>query len=135
MPNPLSLFLSRFLLPIILITLLISVPTDLIRAENFPQFYVCIENHTNNSVNYQTEWCTRAGANCSGYSTWTIPPHKKITHYGPQGSGRMDCLIYTGGSYGMAKEYNLYGDTEGCRRSSTYVIRHNNRGYLRLHKK
>jgi hypothetical protein len=122
------------LLPLALITCIILFGGTTANAQ-YPRFYVCLENSTANYVNYRVEWCTRAGSACTGSRTWTVAPYQTMEHWGPHGNGRMDVNIQTGGSGGIHMDYNLYGNDGGCSPSSTYVIRYNEKGFLRIYHK
>jgi hypothetical protein len=100
---------------------------------DYPVFYVCLVNKTNNAINYSTQWCTRSGQNCSGYRKWTLEPGMYRTHWGAPGNGRMDVKIHTGGEGGIYLDYSFNGTTDGCKTSSTYYIRYNDRGFLRIY--
>ena len=69
---------------------IIAIFSTSLATAQYPVFFVCLTNDTNIYVNYSTEWCTRAGYNCSGYRSWTIAPGDSRTHWGSPGNGRMD---------------------------------------------
>jgi len=110
---------------------LITIFSTSLATAQYPRFYVCITNGTSNYVNYSTDWCTRAGYNCTGYRQWTIAPGDTITHWGPHGNGRMDVTVHTGGPGGTWRNYTFYGSEGGC--SGSFVIRYNSRGFLRIY--
>lgn len=99
----------------------------------YPVFYVCLVNNTNNNLNYTTEWCTRAGYDCTGSRKWSIAPGTYRTHWGSPGNGRMDVKIHTGGEGGLVKTYSFNGTADSCKSNSTFHIRYNDRGFLRIY--
>lgn len=115
-------------------TTLLVVLTAVPLVAQYPRFFVCMVNNTNKYINYNTQWCTRAGSNCSGYRRWTISPNSYRRHWGAPGNGKMTVKIHTGGSGGVVRTYNFYGTTSSCRDRSTYHIRYNDRGFLRVFK-
>lgn len=116
-----------------LCTVLISFAIKPANAQQYPKFYACIANATNEYINYRTQWCTRSDKNCSSYKTWNIQPNSRRTHWGDSGVGKMRTQIHTGGGQGYHKNYAVNGTTEGCRNSSTGVIKRNDRGFLRIY--
>jgi hypothetical protein len=121
----------RILLTMIAIGLL-TVFTNVSVDAQYPHFFVCIDNQTSMTVRYSTEWCTRAGYNCTGYRLWNIAPGHRLIHEGPRGDGRMDVTIHSGGSGGTWLNYTFYGSEGGCDASSSYAIVINERGYIRI---
>jgi len=95
-------------------------------------YYFCVENQTTTTINYYTEWCTPAGFNCSGWVLWKITPGATIVHWGRPGIEAFHVRIHSGGPSGLLLNYKFYGTTEGCQKSSTAVIRYNERGFLRI---
>uniref|UniRef100_A0A7V4LCX7 Uncharacterized protein n=1 Tax=Desulfobacca acetoxidans TaxID=60893 RepID=A0A7V4LCX7_9BACT len=122
---------GRLLLLLTTVVLALSVALPL-NAE-YPVFYVCLVNKTNNNINYSTQWCTRSGHNCSGYRKWTLAPGMYRKHWGEAGNGRMDVKIHTGGEGGIVLDYSFNGTTDDCSAESTYYIRYNQRGFLRIY--
>jgi hypothetical protein len=45
----------------------------------------------------------------------------------------MDVKIHTGGDGGIVKTYSFNGTTDSCKSSSTFHIRYNDRGFLRIY--
>jgi hypothetical protein len=109
----------------------IAIFSTSLATAQYPVFYVCLTNDTNVSINYSTEWCTRAGYSCSGYRSWTIAPGDRRTHWGSPGNGRMDVRIHTGGEGGAWHNYTFYGAEDGC--DGSQHIRYNSRGFLRIY--
>lgn len=109
----------------------ITIFSTSLATAQYPVFYVCITNDTNVTINYSTEWCTRAGYNCSGYRSWSIAPGDRRTHWGSAGNGRMDVKIHTGGEGGVWLDYTFYGAADSC--EGTHYIRYNDRGFLRIY--
>lgn len=122
-------------LPVVVIILcgLVIVSTCLAAWAQYPRFYVCMTNSTNETIRYKVEWCTRAGDNCTGYRMWSIAPGETLRHWGPNGNGRMDVNLHTGGSGGIYMDYTFNGTTDGCNSSSSHTIQYNSRGYLRIY--
>jgi hypothetical protein len=110
---------------------IIAIFSTSLATAQYPVFFVCLTNDTNISVNYSTEWCTRAGYNCSGYRSWTIAPGDSRTHWGSPGNGRMDVRIHTGGEGGTWLDYSFSGSEGSCLGSQH--IRYNERGFLRIY--
>ncbi|OGR24609.1 MAG: hypothetical protein A2139_01510 [Desulfobacca sp. RBG_16_60_12] len=108
----------------------ISIFAASLATAQYPVFYVCLTNNTNAYINYSTEWCTRAGYNCSGYRSWTLSPGDSRTHWGDAGNGRMDVRIHTGGEGGAWQNYTFHGAEGGC--DGSRYIRYNSRGFLRI---
>jgi hypothetical protein len=109
----------------------ITVFSTSLATAQYPVFYVCIANDTNNYVYYSGEWCTRAGHNCSGYRSFSVAPGNTRTHWGSPGVGRFDVRMHTGGQGGVWRDYTFYGSAGGC--DQTRRIRYNNRGFLRIY--
>jgi hypothetical protein len=109
---------------------IITIFSSSLATAQYPVFYVCITNTTSNYINYSTEWCTRAGYNCTGYRSWRIAPGDTRTHWGPEGNGRMDVSIHTGGEGGVWRNYTFYGSPGSC--SGSFSIYYNSRGFLRI---
>ncbi len=108
---------------LIVLTAVPSVPQS--------RFYVCLVNDTNKYINYNAEWCTRAGENCTGFRSWRLAPGNSRRHWA-DGRGKMIIRIHTGGPGGIVKTYHLFATTGGCKSSSRSYIRYNNRGFLRI---
>jgi hypothetical protein len=124
---------KKLLLFVLLFSAILMAFTSLSAVAQYPRFYVCLTNNTNNTIHYAVQWCTRAGYDCTGYRNYSIAPGTTLRHWGPRGNGRMDVTMHSGGSGGVYRHYNLYGTTGGCRSSSRYDIRYNYRGFLRIY--
>ena len=124
---------KRFFIKSAILFGIIMLLTSLSAVAQYPKFYVCITNGTTGYIKYKTEWCTRSGEYCTGYKLWEIAPGDTITHWGPEGNGRMDVNIHTGGEGGTYRNYTFHGTTDSCRSSSSYTIRYNSRGFLRIY--
>lgn len=124
---------NNLMLVVFLLCAMLMLFTSLSAEAQYPRFYVCLTNNTDSNVYYKASWCTRAGYDCTSYKNYTIAPGETIKHWGPHGNGRMDVTMHSGGSGGVYRDYNLYGTSGGCRGSSSYRIRYNNRGYLRIY--
>lgn len=109
---------------LIVLTAVITMPQS--------RYYVCLVNDTDEYVNYSSEWCTRAGENCTGFRRWTLAPGNSSRHWA-DGRGKMIVRIHTGGPGGIVKTYHLYASTGGCNSSSRSYIRYNNQGFLRIY--
>ena len=131
MPKKIRL-IRQWLAILILLGIVCTLPLNEATAQ-YPKFYACIMNETPVTIYYSTLWCTRAGAYATGYKSYVIPRHEIMIHWGPEGFGRMDIKIHTGGEYGIWKEYTIYGTPGACDRTSTGVMRYNDRGFLRLY--
>jgi hypothetical protein len=126
-------FIRRWLAILILLSIVCTVPLNEAANAQFPKFYACIMNDTSVTIYYSTLWCTRAGAHSTGYKNYAVPPNEIMIHWGPEGFGRMDIKIHTGGKWGIWKEYTVFGTPGACDLTSTGVLRYNDRGFLRLY--
>jgi hypothetical protein len=124
--------IKTFLSVIFLTCAILMVFTSLSAVAQYPRFYVCLTNNTSSNVNYKASWCTRAGYDCTSYKNYTIEPGETVRHWGPEGNGKLNVTMHSGGEGGVYKDFNLYGTTGGCRNSSSYRINYNNRGFLRI---
>jgi hypothetical protein len=110
---------------------IITIFSASLATAQYPVFYVCFTNYTNNTVYYSGEWCTREGYNCSGYLTYSVAPGNVRTHWGSPGVGRFDVRMHTGGQGGVWHNYTFYGSPDSC--SGSFAIRYNDRGFLRIY--
>lgn len=102
-------------------------------AEN-PIFYVKLDNKTDNAIKIEWNFSTRAGKNATESKKFTIPPHTTQRFSGPNGNGKMNVWMHTGGEGGIKKHYDLIAEDNPQAPNAIYFIRYNNDGHLRISK-
>ena len=97
----------------VLLSAVFVIATCLSALAESPKFYVRLINPSNQTLEYQVEWCTRAGNNHSGFKSFTIKHSQTLVHSGPNGCGRMNVRIETKGRGWQNYSYDAVADKSG----------------------